>query len=146
MTFNYDEYASATVEPGGYMSWTDHGQQVVGTVAEVRHGEDAGRNPCPELIINQDAGDPITVTAGQTVLKREIVINAPQRGDRIRITYTGDADAKPGKNPAKLFTVEVHRGAAPATGDTTLYKAGTPTQALEAAQAAPQVPADEAPF
>jgi hypothetical protein len=76
----------------------------------VRQGSDFNQNPCPELVLEQDDGEEITVTAGQVMLKRALAEKAPQTGDKIRITYSGVGDGRPGRAPAKLFTVDVKPG------------------------------------
>lgn len=63
------------------------------------------------------------VTASQTVLVSRLAEQAPEVGDWVRITYDGDADnARPGRSPAKLFTVVVKRAA----GGTTTPPAAPP--------------------
>lgn len=72
----------------------------------------------PVLTIRTDQGDR-DVTASQTVLCNKLAEESPEVGDWIRITYDGEADkARPGRSPAKLFTVTVKRkdGKEPAPG------------------------------
>jgi hypothetical protein len=107
MSFDYNQYASN----GDYATFKEVGDQVVGIIKAVREGRDFNGNPCPELILETgDDGDETTVTAGQVLLKAALAEKAPQVGDKIRITYSGVGDAKPGKAPAKLFTVDVKAG------------------------------------
>jgi hypothetical protein len=64
----------------------------------------------PKLRIQQDDGTVVIVIAGQTRLQAELVKHAPAVGDRITISYTGEARrAAPGMNPTKEFTVTVRR-------------------------------------
>jgi hypothetical protein len=104
--FPWDDYANS----GEYFTFKEVGDQVVGVIKVVRQGSDFNQNPCPELILEQDDGEEITVTAGQVLLKAALAEKAPQAGDKIRITYSGIGDARPGRAPAKLFTVEVKPG------------------------------------
>ena len=106
MSFEYDRY----VDGGDFVKFENVGDQVVGVVKEVREGKDFNGHPCPELVLEVEDGEEKTVTAGQVRLKAELAEKRPQMGDKIRITYSGVGDAKPGKAPAKLFTVEVKEG------------------------------------
>ncbi len=64
----------------------------------------------PKLRIRQDDGVVVIVTAGQARLLAELVELKPAVGDRITITYIGEAGrAAPGMNRTKEFTVEVER-------------------------------------
>lgn len=72
-------------------------------------------DPTPVLTLRTDRGVVTEVTASQTVLCSRLAEEGPDVGDTISITYDGDADnAKPGRSPAKLFTVVVKRADAPA--------------------------------
>jgi hypothetical protein len=71
-------------------------------------------DPTPVLTIRTDQGDK-DVTASQTVLVSRLAEQAPEVGDHIMIRYDGEAaNARPGRSPAKLFTVTVKRGSQPA--------------------------------
>lgn len=109
MPIDYDKYVTS----GDYARFDQPGDQVVGIVKEDREGRDFNGNPCPELVLEQDDGSEITVTAGQVMLKRALAEKRPTVGDKIRITYSGVGDAKPGKAPAKLFTLDVKPGPHP---------------------------------
>jgi hypothetical protein len=107
LSFDYDRYAGG----GDYAKFDNVGDAVIGVVKTVREGQDFNKNPCPELVLEQDDGEEITVTAGQVMLKAELAEKRPQVGDKVRITYSGVSnDARPGRAPAKLFTVEVKEG------------------------------------
>jgi hypothetical protein len=106
MPIDYSKYTQS----GDYARFANPGDQVVGVIKEAREGHDFNGNPCPELVLEQDDGSEITVTAGQVMLKQALAEQRPGEGDRVRITYSGVGDAKPGKAPAKLFTVEVKPG------------------------------------
>lgn len=110
MTYNWDEFKNT----GDFVSFKEVGDQIVGVIKAIRTGHDFNGNPCPELIVTDDEGEDRTVTAGQVLLKTALAEKAPQVGDRIRITYSGIGDAKPGKAPAKQFTVDVKPNGKPA--------------------------------
>ena len=104
--FSWDDFK----QTGDWARFENRGDRVVGVIKALRTGRDFNGNPCPELILEQDDGSEITVTAGQVMLKAALAEKAPQVGDKIRIVYTGDSEARPGKAPAKLFTVDVKPG------------------------------------
>ena len=105
-SFDYDGYGSS----GDYVSWKNPGDQVVGTIKEVREGTDYNNNPCPELIleINSD-GDEVTLTAGQAMLIRLLAEQRPAVGQKIRVIYTGDETTDRG-GTMKVFSLEVKEG------------------------------------
>lgn len=104
--FSWDNFK----QTGDWARFDNPGDKVVGVIKALRTGRDFNGNPCPELILEQDDGSEITVTAGQVMLKAALAGKAPEVGDKIRIVYTGDSEARPGKAPAKLFTVDVKKG------------------------------------
>lgn len=68
-------------------------------------------DPTPVLTIRTPDGDK-DVTASQRVLINRLAEASPEVGDFVVIRYDGEADsARPGKSPAKLFTVTVKRKA-----------------------------------
>lgn len=81
--------------------------EIVGVLIE--HGElRTKEGPIPRLRIQQDDGTVVIVNASQTRLLSELVRLSPAVGDRIKITYTGEAGrAAPGMNKTKEFTVAV---------------------------------------
>lgn len=85
------------------------GDVLVGTL--VKHWADGPRDDLvPHIQVQTQEGRRFEVTVSQERLKAELVKAAPAVGDRLRITYTGEAEkAAPGMNKAKLFTVEVRR-------------------------------------
>ena len=95
---------------GEFMKFEKVGDEIIGAVTKVGTGTDFKGNPCPQLHITTDEGDERIVTAGQVFLKRALAEQAPQAGDRIKITMTGLGDPQPGKAPAKLFSVAVATG------------------------------------
>ncbi len=104
--FDYDNYTNS----GDYISWTNPGDQAIGTIKEVREGTDFNGNPCPELILEvNDDGDEQTLTAGQAMLKRLLAEQRPVVGNKIRVTYTGDETTAQG-GTMKVFTLETKEG------------------------------------
>lgn len=105
MSYNWEEF----VNNGDFVSFKEVGDKVVGIIKQIRTAKDFNGNPCPELVLDVD-GEEKTVTAGQVLLKAALAEKAPQVGDKIRIVYSGVGDAKPGRAPAKQFTVDVKAG------------------------------------
>ena len=100
--FPYDDYTSS----GDYVTWKTPGDQLIGTVKQIREGTDFDGNPCPELVLEvNDDGDEQTWTVGQVMLKRLLAEQRPQVGQKIRVTYTGD------DGQMKVFTLDVKEGA-----------------------------------
>lgn len=106
MSFDYDKYANT----GEFVKFADVGDQVVGVITELFEDRDFNGNPCPGITLVDDEGNTHTVTASQVMLRAELAEKRPQVGDKVRITYSGIGDAKPGKAPAKLFTIDVKPG------------------------------------
>lgn len=104
--FEWNNYTQS----GDFVSFKEVGDGVIGIIKAIREGTDFNQNPCPELILETDDGEEKTLTAGQVMLKSALAEAAPQVGDRVRIIYSGVGDAKPGRAPAKLFTVDVKPG------------------------------------
>ena len=109
MPYDWDEFKNT----GDFVSFREVGASVTGVVKMIRTGTDFNNNPCPEIILEDDKGEERTVTAGQVLLKAALAEKAPQVGDKIRIVYSGVGDVRPGKAPAKQFTVEVKKGSKP---------------------------------
>lgn len=99
--FDYDQFASN----GDHMKWTNVGDAVAGELVVVRVGKDFNGNDCPELVIRQDDGEDVIVTAGQKVLQNRLAEVRPVVGEKVAITYSAIGTAQPGKAPAKLFAV-----------------------------------------
>jgi hypothetical protein len=116
--FNWSQFGSTS----GFMSFKEIGDSIAGELVAIRIGKDFNQADCPELIVRTDDGD-ITVTAGQKALQNRLSEVRPQVGERVGIAYSGVGEAKPGRAPAKLFTVQV-RGA-----DGTVRVAGEQTPA-----------------
>lgn len=107
MPLDYDKYKNT----GTWVKFDDIGDQVIGVVKEAREGRDYNNNPCPELVLEDEDGNERIVTAGQTLLKAALAEKRPSEGDKVRIIYSGNSgDGKPGRAPAKQFTVDVKAG------------------------------------
>ncbi len=62
----------------------------------------------PLFLLRLDSGQGVKILATQARLLEELTRKRPRVGDRIRITYTGEAKkAPPGMNPTKEFTVDI---------------------------------------
>lgn len=106
MPLDYDKYSSS----GTYMKFNEIGDQIVGVIKEAREGKDYNGDPCPELVLEDEDGNERIVSAGQALLKAALAEKRPNELDKIRITYSGNSEGKPGRNPAKQFTVDVKEG------------------------------------
>jgi quercetin dioxygenase-like cupin family protein len=124
MTENWEEIE---VPRGSFISWADKpGQIVQGAVVtyDPRGGTDFNDQPCPQVIIDltahaesinkagevfeYDAGDMVTVNAGQANLAKALRKADPQPGDLLKITYA-DTE-KSAKGTVKVFAVKIARG------------------------------------
>lgn len=94
---------------GEYFKFNNPGDTVEGEAIAVRLGKDFKGEPCPELVVATPKGEKV-VTAGQANLKVRLAEEQPEVGDDVKITYTGDGQAKPGQAAPKLFDVVVARG------------------------------------
>jgi hypothetical protein len=104
--FEWNNYT----QTGDWVQFKEVGDGVIGVIKAIREGQDFNQNPCPELIIETDDGEEKTLTAGQVMLKAALAEKAPQVGDKIRVVYSSIGVARPGKAPAKMFTVDVKPG------------------------------------
>lgn len=91
-----------------FMSFSSIGDSIAGTIIALGMGADFNDNPCPQLTLDTDDGVR-KVTCGQKMLQATLAEKEPDEGDHITITYYADGEKKAGRNPAKLFTVEVIR-------------------------------------
>ncbi len=103
MSFPFDQYADG----GNYFKFKEVGDSVTGEIVSIVEGNDFSGNPCPVLELETDDGTEVKVTASQVMLKAELAEVRPEVGDDIEITFSGLGDPKPGRNPAKLFTVTI---------------------------------------
>lgn len=103
----WDKYANAGAT---FIAFKEPGDHVVGTIRQIRDGKDFNKNICPELVLDDGNGGSLIVTAGQTMLKKALLEQRPNVGDRVRITFTDYGEAREGRQAPKLFTVEVKPG------------------------------------
>lgn len=106
MSFDYDSYTGG----GDFVKFENVGDTIIGVIKEVREGSDFNKNPCPELVLEDENGEEKTVTAAQVRLKAALAEKRPKQGDKVRIVYSGVGEASPGKAPPKEFTVDVKEG------------------------------------
>lgn len=132
--FNWDDFAN-----GDFIKFENVGDSVAGEVRSLTVGQDFNGAPCPKILIATDEGDERTVTAGQKVLQSRLAEVRPQVGEKVAIVYSGVGDAKPGKAPAKLFTVQV-RAVDGSLRQAPEAEATTATAPAPAAVPAPPVP------
>lgn len=95
----------------------DTPKEIVGTVKTL--GEQKTKDGyLPVVALVLDDGTVAELLVSQTRLIAELVDKAPAVGDRLKITYTGEAGrAAPGMNPTKEFAVAVKRqGSGPRPG------------------------------
>lgn len=104
----YDDPDMADVG-GEFVKFEKPGDTVSGHVNDVRRGTDFAGNPCPQLGLTDDNGEPRIVTAGQTKLKQLVVAQRPGVGDYVTVTYSSDMSLTGGRS-MKVFTVEVIKG------------------------------------
>lgn len=71
----------------------------------VRVQEDIGINK--SMLYSIETPEGVKSVWGATILDERMAL--VKVGDKVKITYKGKAEAKKGKNPAKLFKVEVDR-------------------------------------
>lgn len=124
---NYN-FETVSAGSGAYIGWHDQpGQVVTGKVVDYQQagGQDFNGGACPQMVLELldpassfskdgtrtdfQAGEMVTITAGQASLRRNVLAAQPSSGDVIRITRT--ANAKTANGTAKLFEIQIARGA-----------------------------------
>lgn len=103
MSFPFDDYTSG----GNYFKFKEVGDSITGEIVGIVEGADFKGAPCPVLELETDDGEEVLVTASQVMLRAELADVQPDVGDEVTITFSGLGDPKPGRNPAKLFTIEI---------------------------------------
>lgn len=117
--------------------------------AQQPNDPDAGWYPL--LTIARDDGSEIKLHGFRTVLYNELLRKQPVIGERITVTFVGEAPARDGMNGAHVYRVRVHdrQGTAAAYQGMRAPRgpsAGTPAEHVEAtAPAEPDSP-DDLPF
>lgn len=126
MTFQWDKYKT-----GDQFKFDVPPKTLAGILLNIGEFKGINGDTVPTLSVNTTEG-PRSVICGQAVLISRLAEAAPQIGDHIEITYTGDdvANKKPGQNAAKLFDVKVtpktllNNGSLPVTPDSPQTTAG----------------------
>lgn len=102
MSFDFDKYNDG----GNYFKFKEVGDSVTGLIQSIVEGTDYSGNPVPVLELETDEGE-ISVTASQVMLRAELAEVRPEVGDEVTITFIDFGEAQPGRNPAKLFEIEI---------------------------------------
>lgn len=145
MTTNY-AFETIAVPQGAFVGWHDQpGQVITGKVLsyDASGGQDFHGGRCPQIVLELaeqgtsfnkagdrtdfNAGEMVTITAGQANLKRGILAAAPEIGDVLRITHS--RNERTANGTVKIFEIAIARGAGGHTS-----------------QPAPAAPANAAPF
>lgn len=107
MGFDWSKY-----QDGARFKFVSPGDKVEGEILKISATTFGGTgDPTPVLDIKTSTGAVMQVTASQTVLCNRLAELAPDIGDVVSITYTGDAEkSRPGFNAAKLFDVILKKG------------------------------------
>ncbi|MDO5091810.1 MAG: hypothetical protein Q4D79_00050 [Propionibacteriaceae bacterium] len=131
MSVNYNFEAIET-PAGAFIGWHENpGQVVTGEVVDYSPtgGQDFSGGACPQVTLrlvepcssfNKQgqrtdfaAGEVVSITCGQANLKRGIIAAQPAVGDVLRVTHS--SNAKTANGVAKVFSLEIARGAAAST-------------------------------
>lgn len=99
-----------TIPSGDFYQWENVGDSIAGDVIAKIIDKDFNGNPCPGLTLRLDDGEECRITAGQAQLRAKLLEAAPQVGDRIKITFTGEEKREKGK--LKLFDLALKKGGA----------------------------------
>jgi hypothetical protein len=98
------------------------GDRVRGVIVDIERWDPPARKPnetpqpilkyrLAECVVSQDGHqsrqDQAELLAGAANLKGQLLTLKPRLGDEVDITYTSDGKKSPGRNPAKLFKIEV---------------------------------------
>lgn len=108
MPFDWNKF-----KDGDRYKFVNVGDKIEGSLVQITTTDFGGTaDVTPVLHLKTENGAVVTVTASQTVLCSRLADAAPEVGDYLSITFTGEdvANARPGRSPAKLFDVIVKRG------------------------------------
>lgn len=105
----WQQFASPAAE--GRWKPRQAGDTIEGVITRLTATDFGGTGlPTPVIAVVTPDGFESEVTASWAVLVSRLVEADPNVGDWIKITYDGDAtSSRPGRSPAKLFTVVVKR-------------------------------------
>ena len=139
MPFDWNKF-----KDGDRFKFVNVGDHIEGSLVQLGVTDFGGQaDATPELHLRTENGAVVTVTASQTVLCSRLAEQAPEIGDYVSITYTGEdpKGARPGRSPAKLFDVIVKRG----EGNAATATPTAPPPPAAASSALPAVPGYPAP-
>lgn len=114
-----DQLRQSASEPesGDIIEWTDHGQEVVGTVLTRRWAPSDFADDGKVEVIDLETTDGIkALFVSPAILRRGIDQHNPQRGDVLYVRYERDEASGKG-NPTKVFAVAVSKAAPEAAAD-----------------------------
>lgn len=122
------QFETVNVPAGAFIGWHDSpGQVVTGEVIDYNAtgGQDFSGATCPQITLRLlepcssfnkagersdfQVGETVTITAGQANLRRGMLAAQPAIGDVLRVTHSGNA--KTANGTAKIFSLEIARGA-----------------------------------
>ena len=151
---NY-QFETIQTPAGAFIGWADQpGQVVTGKVMDydAARGQNFAGERCPQIVLELveaaasvnkagertdfQAGEMVTITAGQANLRRGVLAADLSRGDVVRISHT--SNQKTANGTVKIFEIAVARGAAPVAP-------AAPEQSVQPAQQQAQPPAPFAP-
>src|SRR5260221_9297980 len=94
-------------EDDPYVKFGTAGDAVEGVIVRISSTDFGGTKPLiPVLHLKTRQGTEKILNVQQAVLLSRLAELAPDVGDHVSVTYTGDAPrSMPGRNPAKLFDV-----------------------------------------
>lgn len=125
---NWNDIESNVIPDGRYIGWGKIGQAITGEVIKYADegGTDFNGSPCPLLILELvdaadnyrdkgttlerlEAGELVSISAGQANLARHLRGTEPKPGDVVRITFA--STYKGSKGEGKSFEMKIARGA-----------------------------------
>jgi hypothetical protein len=131
-TIDWGEFAGSGGQYPERFKFNSPGDAIAGTIVDIRIATMPDGDRLPSLSLRDDQGTEWSLLASQRGLQALLASHRPASGDRISIVYTGDGEAKPGKNAPKLFDVAVVRpdgGPAPAAAAPTPPAPAAPSAA-----------------
>jgi hypothetical protein len=99
-----------------FVSFENAGDKVSGTITAIGKRRFDDGSVAPELRITTDAGDEVTLTAGQIRLKMALADQRPEVGDHLAVVFER-AEKRAGGKTLKHFAVSVTRGVAAKTDE-----------------------------
>lgn len=93
-----------------FVKFDNAGDKVAGQITAIGKRRFDDGSVAPELRITTDAGEEVTLTAGQIRLKMALADQRPEVGDHLTVVYER-AEKRAGGKTLKHFAVTVRRGA-----------------------------------